>query len=102
MHARVCVGAWVRWWFPGCTVNPSARETLRLHARCFPFSRFAMEGASASRCQRVASKSCPPKDFPTAAPAPSPNLSTAHCPLFTPTLRPLCAHSAFMPALARS
>lgn len=20
------MGAWVRWWFPGCTVNPSARE----------------------------------------------------------------------------
>lgn len=55
------------------------------HTRCFPFSRFALEGASHSRYRRVAVQSCPPKDFPAAAPAPTP---AAHCPL--PTLH---AHS---------
>lgn len=98
VHARV---AWVRGCVGGSPAAPSILRQGKPYACSLPFRRFALEGASASRCQRVASRSCPPKDFPTAAPAPSPTclLLTAHCSL--PTLH-AHAHSSLMPALARS
>lgn len=34
----VCVGAWVRGWFPGCTVNPLARGTTHILLILLPVS----------------------------------------------------------------
>lgn len=52
---RGCVGAWVREWFPGCSVNPSARETNTLKEQepvgdndsppCLPASQSCPEGS---------------------------------------------------------
>lgn len=87
-----CVSAWVRgcrWWFPGCTVNPSARETLRLLLPVQPFR------LGRSKCQSVSTShlvELPTEGFPNCSSGsyfllvycPLP---TAHCPLFTPTPR---------------